>query len=79
VCECGRLDCLDILRLEIAEYELARRQPTYFLCAPEHAITKGGMARIVTEGLGFVITERRAAGEVARAAHQRAGLRETEA
>jgi hypothetical protein len=46
-------DCRDILRLEIAEYELARRQPTYFLCAPEHhAITKGGTVRIVTEGLG---------------------------
>jgi|SRR4051794_33067984 len=78
VCECGRVDCLEIVRLEIADYESARQQPTYFVCAPGHAITTGGMGRIVVEGEGFVIMEKLgAAGEVARAADPRASRRQT--
>ena len=68
VCECGRLECLQIIRLTVDEYERAREMPTFFLCAPGHAITTGGVGRIVQESDSFAIVEKLGvAAEVAEA------------
>ena len=55
VCECGRPDCLQTLRLTVAEYELARQNPRYFACAPGHQLTGPGLGRLVEERGNFVI------------------------
>ena len=66
VCECGRPDCLQTLRLTVAEYELARAHPRYFVCAPGHPLTGSGLGHVVEERRNFVISEKTgAAGAVA--------------
>ncbi len=66
VCECGRPDCFQVLRLTFAEYELARQNPRYFVCAPGHQLTGPGLGRTVQETRKFVIAEKiGAAGAVA--------------
>src|SRR3954447_16657177 len=47
ICECGRMECLQTIRLTIAEYELARAEGTYFVCIPGHEITANGIGRVV--------------------------------
>jgi hypothetical protein len=66
VCECGREACLKTLRLTLAEYELARQDPRFFLCIPGHEIVGAGVGRTVRETSKFVIVEKiDAAGAVA--------------
>jgi hypothetical protein len=36
ICECGRQGCTTVIRVRPADYERARSQPTFFLCAPHH-------------------------------------------
>ena len=36
VCECGRIECLQTVRLTIAEYESVRSDGTAFVCVPGH-------------------------------------------
>jgi hypothetical protein len=77
VCECGREDCLKILRLTLAEYELARQGPRLFLCVPGHQIIGPGIARIVRETSKFVIIEKiGVAGAVAEELDPRGANRE---
>jgi hypothetical protein len=74
VCECGRADCLQLVHLTIAEYERARANPRWFLHAPGHAITNGGISEVVEVHDGYEIAEKQgAAAEVAEAdaAHPR--------
>jgi hypothetical protein len=78
VCECGRLDCLKIVRLTIPDYERAREQGTTFVCAPGHAITTGGVGRIVLETDAFVFVEKLGvAGHVAEEEDPRADEEQT--
>ena len=73
VCECGRPDCLQTIRLTIAEYEFARSQNTYFVCLPGHEITAGGVGRVVRVAKTHVIVQKTgAAGEAARQRDPRA-------
>lgn len=58
VCECGRLECLKIVRLGVDEYEQARESPRFFLCAPGHAIVGRGLGRVVRQTSKFVIVEK---------------------
>jgi hypothetical protein len=77
VCECGREECLKILRLTLAEYELARQSPRSFLCAPGHQIVGSGIGRMVRETSKFVIVEKIGiAGVVAEERDPRGGNRE---
>ncbi len=77
VCECGREECLKILRLSLAEYELARQGPRFFLCAPGHEIVGQGIGRIVRESSKFVIVEKiGVAGAVAEERDPRSRSRE---
>ena len=72
VCECGRLECLQTLRLTIEEYEFARSDGTYFLCVPGHEITVGGVGRVVQETRNSVIVQKLGvAGAVAEATSTR--------
>lgn len=58
VCECGRPDCFQIIRLTFEEYELVRQHPRHFACAPGHQITGEGLGRLVQENRTFVISEK---------------------
>ena len=58
VCECGRADCLQTLRLSFRAYEQAREKGTYFACAPGHEITGDGIGRVVRRTSSFVIMEK---------------------
>ena len=58
VCECGRPDCFQIVRLTFEEYERVRQHPRHFACAPGHQITGEGLGRVVQETSSFVISEK---------------------
>ena len=58
VCECGRTDCIQIIRLSLADYEQARQKGTFFACAPGHEITGDGIGRVVRRTSSFVIMEK---------------------
>jgi hypothetical protein len=58
VCECGRPDCFQTLRLTLDDYGLARENPRYFICVPGHQLTGNGLGRIVHETSKFVIAEK---------------------
>ena len=62
VCECGRPECLQTLRLTFAEYELARQGPTTFVCVPGHQFTGPDLGHVLQETDRFVITEKTGAG-----------------
>ena len=66
ICECGRTQCMVVIRATILEYEDVRAEPRQFICAPGHAITTDGIGRVVKEGRGFVVVEKLGiAGDVA--------------
>ena len=66
VCECGRIECLQTVRLTIAEYEAVRSNGTAFVCVPGHEITFGGVGRVVHEQRSYVVVRKTGvAGEVA--------------
>ena len=68
VCECGRPECLETIRITCAEYERARQNPRSFLCSPGHEIIGPGLGRVLESTSRFVIMEKLgAAGEVAEA------------
>lgn len=65
VCECGKPECNEPLRVTIAEYERVRQGPTDFLVAPGHAISE---IEIVLTGTNRfeVVRKRPGEGELAR-------------
>jgi len=66
VCECGRIECLETVRLTIAEYESVRSDGTCFVCVPGHEITVGGVGRVVQETRSYVVVRKTGiAGDVA--------------
>jgi hypothetical protein len=66
VCECGRLECLQTVRLTIAEYESVRSDGTCFVCVPGHEITVGGVGRVVQDTRSYVVVQKiGVAGDVA--------------
>jgi len=66
VCECGRIECRQMLRLSISEYEHGRSNSLWFFHAPGHAITTSGMDTVVERHPGYDIAEKHGpAGEVA--------------
>jgi hypothetical protein len=58
VCECGRPDCMQVLRLSFEEYERARAHPRHFLCVPGHEIEGEDLGRVVERARHFVIVEK---------------------
>jgi hypothetical protein len=47
LCECGDLDCVERINVELSEYEQARSDPRLFLAKPGHIDAK--VERVVTE------------------------------
>jgi hypothetical protein len=73
VCECGRIECLQTVRLTIPEYESVRSDGACFVCAPGHEITVGGVGRVVQETHSYVIVQKTGvAGDVAEQHNPRA-------
>jgi len=73
VCECGRIECLQTVRLTIAEYESVRSDGTCFVCVPGHEITVGGVGRVVEDTRSYVVVQKTGvAGEVAEQHNPRA-------
>jgi hypothetical protein len=66
LCECADPRCMEILRLELAEYEEIRARPTYFINARGHHTAAQGWATVVERRNGYDVVEKvgRAAGVV---------------
>jgi hypothetical protein len=66
LCECAEPRCMEILRLELAEYEAIRATPTYFINAPGHHTAAQGWETVVERRDGYDVVEKvgRAAGVV---------------
>lgn len=73
LCECADPKCMEILRLELAEYEAIRATPTYFINASGHHTAAQGWETVVERRNGYDVVEKvgRAAG-VAEALDPRA-------
>lgn len=73
LCECSRPVCVEIVRLDLTEYEAVRSRPTQFVTVPGHALVSPGYARVVREGDRYTITDKVGhAGDVARREDPRA-------
>ena len=74
VCECGRPECFETVRVTCAEYERARQNPRSFLCSPGHEIIGPGLGRVLESTSRSVIMEKLGvAGEVAEDLDPRSG------
>jgi hypothetical protein len=72
LCECARLECVEIVRLDLTEYEAVRSRSTQFVTAPGHALVAAGYARVVRETPRYTISEKTGiAGAVAAEADPR--------
>jgi hypothetical protein len=68
LCECAEQTCMEIVRLELAEYEAIRATPTYFINAPGHHSTAQGWATVVEHREGYDVVQKvGAAADVAEA------------
>jgi hypothetical protein len=60
LCECGKRDCAEPLKLRISDYERVRQEPTHFLVAPGHVIPD--IEEVVATGSSYEVV-RKLAGE----------------
>lgn len=66
ICECADPTCTAILRVDLAEYERVRAEPTRFVNALGHYRSAEGFAKVVEERDGYEIVEKLGeAGEIA--------------
>jgi hypothetical protein len=73
ICECAEPSCIEIVRLELAEYEAIRATPTYFINAPGHHTAARGWATVVEQRDGYEVVEKvGAAADVVEALDPRA-------
>jgi hypothetical protein len=56
VCECGMVDCTELIAVTRAEYEAVRRDPRRFLVLPGHEHTD--TARVVERNSHFLVVEK---------------------
>ena len=62
VCECGDLNCAELLEIDLATYEQVRSDPTWFVVVPGHEVAD--MEEIVAHHEGFdVVCKHKGAGE----------------
>ncbi|MCW3027917.1 MAG: hypothetical protein JWN81_1128 [Solirubrobacterales bacterium] len=65
-CECGRLDCNELVSLTPREYERIRSKPRRFVVLTGHELEE--VETIVTTGDGYLVIEKRdEAGQLAEA------------
>ena len=68
LCECPDPSCMEIVRLDLADYGAVRTNARWFLKAPTHGPDAGPAARIVTRAETHLVVEKLGrAGEVAEA------------
>ena len=66
ICECADLTCVEIVRLELADYEAVRTHPRRFVNAPGHDRAGGSAVRVVSDHGDWIVVEKVGhAGEVA--------------
>jgi hypothetical protein len=56
VCECGKVDCAELIAVTRAEYEAVRSDPRHFLVLPGHEHTD--TARLVERNSHFFVVEK---------------------
>jgi hypothetical protein len=55
-CECGDLECMEKLRMSLADYEALRQDPTHFAVKPGHE--DPGTERTVEARTGYLVVEK---------------------
>ena len=68
VCECGRLECIAILRLSLDDYNAVRQDARWFICIRGHELTQAAHERVIQTRDGYVIVEKQ--GEAAKIAER---------
>ena len=64
VCECGRTDCAERLRVPLNEYENVRKHPRRFIVASGHERPR--VEKVIDERQGWLVVEKTGdAGEIA--------------
>jgi hypothetical protein len=72
LCECADPKCVEIVRLELDQYEEIRADSRHFLNVPGHERAAQGAAVVVAERDGYVIVEKIGhAGDVVEALDER--------
>jgi hypothetical protein len=56
MCECGRADCVDRIRLTLEEYEGVRQEPTHFFLLEGHEDLE--VEKVVTETDRYFVVEK---------------------
>jgi hypothetical protein len=65
LCECGKPECREVLRLRLDEYESVRSEPAHFFVVPGHELSEPE-GSLVERRDGYVVIEKTGiAGEVA--------------
>jgi homogentisate 1,2-dioxygenase len=68
ICECADTECLEVVRIPLAEYEEMRMHPRRFFNAPGHEAlsVESGAGEVVARRPGYVLVDKiAAAGEIA--------------
>lgn len=55
-CECADVECMEKIRMTLAEYEALRANSTYFAVKPGHVLAQE--ERVVEERAGYVVVEK---------------------
>ena len=56
VCECGHADCVEVVRMTIAQYEEVRRDSRLFLVSPGHELPE--IEDVTYRETGFVVVRK---------------------
>ncbi|HZB22618.1 MAG TPA: hypothetical protein VE444_02125 [Gaiellaceae bacterium] len=60
LCECSRADCLEMISMNVAEYEAVRRLPERFALRPGHEVPE--IEHVTDRNERFVVVEKVGAG-----------------
>jgi hypothetical protein len=58
LCECPVEDCMEILRLTLAEYAAIREDPSHFMTAVGHEEHEKPLGHVVARNSGYVVIEK---------------------
>ena len=58
LCECPVEDCVEILRLTLAEYTAIRQDPSHFMTAVGHEEHEKPVGQVVARNDGYVVIEK---------------------
>jgi len=68
VCECSDISCTAVIGVPLGEYERIRREPTWFVIAPDESHVDRTVERVVERAAGYWVVEKLGdAGEIAAA------------